>query len=381
MPLVDRAPRGRPGRDPVHQRQHRRAQGRRAPRRGPARPGRARRRALRPRARRRQPRDLPAVRPVRPRARDDDRRPAHGPDAPGAASSPAASSVRCERTGATVMFGSPAVLDRLGRGAPDGTLLPTLRTVISAGAPVPRDVQRRVLALLAPGAQVHTPYGATEALPVATIGSDELLDLPDDGICVGRPVPGVDVALMRVTDGPVAALTPEMRVPDGRGRRGRRPRTRREPRLRRAPGGDRGGQARLGRPARAPDGRPRVARRRGTAVVRRARHARGADRRRPALQRPVRGGPQPRTPPSAAARWSASARDPSASRCSSSSCADGARLTDDVRERLLAVAASDPRTQAVRDPPARTARCPSIRATTPRSTARRSGRWAARELS
>ena len=109
------------------------------------------------------------------------------------------------------MFGSPAVLDRLGRGAPDGTLLPTLRTVISAGAPVPRDVQRRVLALLAPGAQVHTPYGATEALPVATIGSDELLDLPDDGICVGRPVPGVDVALMRVTDGPVAALTPEMR--------------------------------------------------------------------------------------------------------------------------------------------------------------------------
>ena len=119
------------------------------------------------------------------------------------------------RTGATVMFGSPAVLDRLGRGAPAGTHLPALRQVISAGAPVPRRVQRRVLALLGPGAQVHTPYGATEALPVASIGSDELLDLPEDGICVGRPVPGVDVALMRVAEGPVDALTPDRHVAPG----------------------------------------------------------------------------------------------------------------------------------------------------------------------
>ena len=119
------------------------------------------------------------------------------------------------RTAATVMFGSPAVLDRLGRGAPAGTHLPALRQVISAGAPVPRDTQRRVLALLGPDAQVHTPYGATEALPVASIGSDELLALPEDGICVGRPVPGVDVALMRVADGAVDALTPDRRVAPG----------------------------------------------------------------------------------------------------------------------------------------------------------------------
>ena len=110
------------------------------------------------------------------------------------------------RTGATVMFGSPAVLDRLGRGAPAGTHLPALRRVISAGAPVPRDTQRRVLALLGPDAEVHTPYGATEALPVTTIGSRELLTLPDDGICVGRPVPGVDVTLVRVVDGPAESV-------------------------------------------------------------------------------------------------------------------------------------------------------------------------------
>jgi acyl-coenzyme A synthetase/AMP-(fatty) acid ligase len=120
-----------------------------------------------------------------------------------------------QRSGATVMFGSPALLDRLGRGAPAGTRIPWLRQVISAGAPVPRETQRRVLALLGPGAQVHTPYGATEALPVASIGSDELLALPDDGICVGRPVHGVDVALMRVSDGPVDTLTPDRLVAPG----------------------------------------------------------------------------------------------------------------------------------------------------------------------
>ncbi|GAA4857820.1 fatty acid CoA ligase family protein [Actinomycetospora straminea] len=119
------------------------------------------------------------------------------------------------RTGATVMFGSPAVLDRLGRGAPAGTLLPDLRQVVSAGAPVPRATQRRVLALLGAGAQVHTPYGATEALPVTTIGSDELLALPDDGICVGRPVPGVDVTLIPVTDGPVTSVAAAGEVPPG----------------------------------------------------------------------------------------------------------------------------------------------------------------------
>ena len=46
--------------------------------------------------------------------------------------------------------------------------------------------------MLDSNAQVHTPYGATEALPVTTISSRELLTLPT-GICVGRPVPGVEV--------------------------------------------------------------------------------------------------------------------------------------------------------------------------------------------
>ncbi len=113
--------------------------------------------------------------------------------------------------GPTVMFGSPALLDTLSRS---GGSMPSIRQVISAGAPVPRVVQQRVLTMLEPGAQVHTPYGATEALPVTTISSRELLGLPI-GICVGRPVPGVDVALIRITDDPLPRLTDDLLVAEG----------------------------------------------------------------------------------------------------------------------------------------------------------------------
>jgi olefin beta-lactone synthetase len=117
-----------------------------------------------------------------------------------------------DRFGATVMFGSPGLLDTLSRS---GLRLPTVRLVMSAGAPVPRRVQRRTLAMLPDGAQVVTPYGATEALPVTSIGSDELLALPEDGICVGRPVPGVDVELVRITDDPIAAMSDDLLVGPG----------------------------------------------------------------------------------------------------------------------------------------------------------------------
>jgi len=125
---------------------------------------------------------------------------------------PARVRAAANRFGATVMFGSPALLDTVSRA---GGRMPTLRRVISAGAPVPRSVQRCTLGMLTDGAQIHTPYGATEALPVTTISSVELLGLPEPGICVGRPVPGVDVALVRVTDEPLESMTPELLVEPG----------------------------------------------------------------------------------------------------------------------------------------------------------------------
>src|SRR5262249_5225805 len=92
----------------------------------------------------------------------------------------------------TNRFGSPALIRRVGEHASDETL-PTLRRVISAGAPVPARVIERFCRKLPGGVQVHTPYGATEALPVCTIGSDEILGETRHqtdagaGVCVGRP--------------------------------------------------------------------------------------------------------------------------------------------------------------------------------------------------
>ncbi len=109
-----------------------------------------------------------------------------------------------DRYGATLMFGSPAVLDTVGRyGERTGAKLPSLRRVISAGAPaMPRSL-RRFCAMLREGAQVFTPYGATESLPVCNVGSDEVLAQERAGICVGRPAPGVRVGIVPITDAPM----------------------------------------------------------------------------------------------------------------------------------------------------------------------------------
>jgi acyl-CoA synthetase (AMP-forming)/AMP-acid ligase II len=126
------------------------------------------------------------------------------------------------RYGVTNLFGSPALLRRV---AFSGLALPgdlrSLRRVISAGAPVSPAVIRRVAELLPERVQVHTPYGATEALPVSTIGSDEILGETGaltgegKGVCVGRPVEGVQVKIIRISDEPIATWGDDLEVPAG----------------------------------------------------------------------------------------------------------------------------------------------------------------------
>ncbi|HAH07371.1 MAG TPA: peptide synthase [Elusimicrobia bacterium] len=117
----------------------------------------------------------------------------------------------------THLFGSPALLDRVGRyGAERGVKLPSLRRVVSAGAPVPARVIETFAKLLRPGVQVHTPYGATEALPVCSIGSDEILSETGAlGTCVGRPLPGVELRILRISDGPLPRWSENLCAPSG----------------------------------------------------------------------------------------------------------------------------------------------------------------------
>ncbi len=111
------------------------------------------------------------------------------------------------RFGATSMFGSPAVLDRLSRHtSASGLTLGSIERVISAGDAVPPRVLERFSSALADGVQVFTPYGATESLPNCSIGSREILaetaaaTARGRGVCVGRPVSGVHVAVIGIDD-------------------------------------------------------------------------------------------------------------------------------------------------------------------------------------
>jgi len=115
----------------------------------------------------------------------------------------------------TNLFGSPALINRVGLyGEQHNIKLPTLRRVISAGAPAIAKVVERFARMLSPGVQVFTPYGATEALPVANIGSDVILNetrqLTDIGcgVCVGKPVPGIDVRIIPINDQPISYFDP-----------------------------------------------------------------------------------------------------------------------------------------------------------------------------
>ncbi len=110
-------------------------------------------------------------------------------------------------------FGSPALWDRVGRYCEAHHVrLPSLRTVFSAGAAVPTHVLRRMTAAIAAGGTMHTPYGATEALPVATISASEVLAATaaeterGAGVCVGRKFPLVQWQVIRPVDGPIAAI-------------------------------------------------------------------------------------------------------------------------------------------------------------------------------
>jgi acyl-CoA synthetase (AMP-forming)/AMP-acid ligase II len=124
--------------------------------------------------------------------------------------------------GATTAFGSPAIWKRVAPWChAHGIRLPGLKRVLVAGAPVPPALIRQMHGLLDDDADVLTPYGATEALPVSSMAGREVVaetaarTARGEGSCVGRPVPGIDVRVIRIADGPIARWDDGLVVPDG----------------------------------------------------------------------------------------------------------------------------------------------------------------------
>jgi acyl-CoA synthetase (AMP-forming)/AMP-acid ligase II len=152
----------------------------------------------------------------------------------------------------TNSFGSPTLWRKIaGHCIAQKISLPSLRRVLCAGAPVPADLWQNSPTWL-PNGRLHSPYGATEALPISTISSDEVSSLlksqianpklqkpagapsaPDSfgvcdlspgisgaaapacGACVGRPLPGIEIKIIAFTDAPLASLADTRELPAG----------------------------------------------------------------------------------------------------------------------------------------------------------------------
>jgi acyl-CoA synthetase (AMP-forming)/AMP-acid ligase II len=107
----------------------------------------------------------------------------------------------------TAVVASAAGLDDAGRRALAG-----VRLFLSAGAPVPPELLGAAAELM-PSAQAHTPYGMTEALLVTDISLDDIRVAVDSepvarGVCVGRPVAGVRIAISPLDAAGSAVGTP-----------------------------------------------------------------------------------------------------------------------------------------------------------------------------
>ncbi len=123
---------------------------------------------------------------------------------------------------ATQAFGSPALWNTVGRYCEDNNIkLPTLRRALSAGAPVPPHVLTRMKNAIHPEGDVHTPYGATESLPVASIAASTVLgetaatSAMGKGTCVGNRFSGIEWKVIRIEDGPIADAANVEELPRG----------------------------------------------------------------------------------------------------------------------------------------------------------------------
>jgi acyl-CoA synthetase (AMP-forming)/AMP-acid ligase II len=118
----------------------------------------------------------------------------------------------------TSSFGSPVLWGKIGSYCKSaGIQLPTIKRILIAGAPVTPGTLR-VLEDVVPNGEIHTPYGATEALPVSTISKSEILKKTwkqtqsGSGTCVGRVFNEVCVSIIPETLEVVESLTDEVGV-------------------------------------------------------------------------------------------------------------------------------------------------------------------------
>lgn len=123
---------------------------------------------------------------------------------------------------ATMMFASPALLNRVGKyGVEHGVKLPTMKTVLAGGAPVTLSTMAIFQSLLSDDSSILTTYGSTEALPISSIDYKTLESEcrhkteSGAGTCIGKPLESVDVSIISITDDPIENWDDSLLLPQG----------------------------------------------------------------------------------------------------------------------------------------------------------------------
>lgn len=122
----------------------------------------------------------------------------------------------------TSSFGSPTLWRKIAVHCHNERIaLPSMKRVLCAGAPVPPDLWDLMTPVL-PHGTLHSPYGATESLPVSSVSAREVLagtavaTQHGAGTCVGFPLPANSVKIIAITDAPIASLANVQELPRGK---------------------------------------------------------------------------------------------------------------------------------------------------------------------
>ncbi len=123
----------------------------------------------------------------------------------------------------TNMFVNPALIERLGQAGVSEShchKLPSIKRVISAGAPATIASIKHFSHMLSEGVEVLNSYGATESLPLSKMASEALFDTTSvtdngGGICVGHAIDGVDIGIIEIDEAPIHNWDNALRLPTG----------------------------------------------------------------------------------------------------------------------------------------------------------------------
>lgn len=124
--------------------------------------------------------------------------------------------------GVRSMFASPALLTNLSHYANErGLKLGSLQRIVAGGAEVPGPLFAAVKQALPANGEMYSDYGATEALPTTEIDGTTVVGETwprteqGAGVCVGPPLPGVELRIVAIDDGAIPSWTAATVLPPG----------------------------------------------------------------------------------------------------------------------------------------------------------------------